>query len=119
MGTLKIKDLHATVEGKEIKAYFTAEHGLLDGNPQMSTDGGETYSSVAVAGKEEGRDYYNFKYGSKVKFQFTSNESYVVTGIKVDGVLYKADDKGCVSFDVKIDDFDFFFVFFDFLFVFV
>lgn len=102
--------LDATVEGKEIKAYFTAEHGLLDGNPQMSTDGGETYSSVSVAGKEEGRDYYNFKYGSKVKFQFTSNESYVVTGMKVDGVLYKADDKGCVSFDVKIDDFDFFFL---------
>ena len=102
--------MSATVVGKDIPAYLSDEHSLVADKPQMSTDGGQTYTAVSSSGSLEGKDIYNFKYGSKVKFNLKASELYKPTGIKVDGVSHLIDEDGYVEFNVVIDDFDSFFL---------
>lgn len=102
--------LEALLSGNPIKAYITDEHSLMDGNPQMSTDGGKTYGTVGKGGEEGGRSYWTFNYGATIKMALLSTDDFEAKGVKVDGVLHQVDKDNVATFTVEVEDMDEFFL---------
>lgn len=97
--------------GQDIKGYIQEDKfNLINGNPEMSIDGGKTYQVVDNKDVEYGLTYYTFKYGSKVRFSLNKVDNHVPTGIKIDDTSYPIDTNNMVVCDILVEDYNYFFV---------
>jgi len=100
----------STVKGVAIRGFITDEHGLINGNPFMSTDNGATFIELTEKSTYESIDYYTFEYGALIKFTLAQVGDYIPTGLSVDGTNYTVNNNYEVTFKVVLEDLQYDFI---------